>query len=231
MLRRNLLVDDITQGKLDPVVLDELAASLWPQDCQTCEWSLGDGQCALVVDVMAYMAHASIHHPKCSEPNWNDSGYHKVTSGPLISWVAVGTIIPAAVNGDQISYIPGVIVNPSLEMVNLGLGKDGRWELSTLTRVRESGFEPPMEGMKIGTPVRDSHLVITPTSWRVIIPGSIETYEVSPEPQMTKLVAKTKAILAIVTQAADPGALRPETMPSVMSSKHTLVGWVPLYEP
>lgn len=230
MLRENVLIDNITQSKLGPEVLDELVACLWPKDCQTCGWSLGSEPCALVVSDMIVMVHATLHHPKCSEPKWNDSGLIEFNRGPMISWVAGGILIPTTGVSNQISYMPGMILNPSLETVSLRREKGEMWQFNTLSRFREIGFRSPQEEIQIENPIPDSFLVITPSSWRVTIAGALETYETGPGAHLTELAIKWKGILVIITQAVDPNKLKPEDIRTVMSSRQTIVGWVSLYK-
>jgi hypothetical protein len=228
MLRNNVLIDDVTLSKLDPTVLEELVSCLWPQDCQTCGWSLGSEPCALVVDEMIFTANTALHHAKCRAPKWNDSGPYVLNGGPLLSWVAAGLIISTGGGGGPRESIPGMVLNPSLEMVSLRRASGGRWELDTLKTFRAMGFEPPRGRIQVGVPVPKSTLVMTPTSWRVHIAGGLEVYEVSPQPEMNKLAINRKGILAIITQAADPGRLEPSVMQTVMLSEQTVAGWVSL---
>ena len=229
MLRSDIVVDEVTQSKLNPAVLDEIVSCLWPKDCQTCGWSLGREPCALVVDDSFVIAHATLHHRKCKAPNWNDSGLHEFTGGPLLSWIASGVFIPSKERNDPATFISGIVLNPSLEMVSLRRGSEGSWELSTLQTFRGMGFTSPSEGINLGQAVPNSSIVMTPTSWRVHLPGGFEVYEVGPEPEMNKHAISKKGILAIITQAADPANLQPDVMPAMMMSKHTVAGWVPLY--
>jgi hypothetical protein len=92
------------------------------------------------------------------------------------------------------------------------------------------GFTSPKEGIRFGSPVPGSRLVMTPTSWRAHLSGGFEVYEVSSEPEMTRLAIRQKGVLAIITQAADPGNLRPDVMQAAMLSGNTVAGWVPLRE-
>ena len=230
MLRKDILIDEITQAKLDNDTLEELVASLWPQDCQTCGWSLGDEPCALVVNDMMVMAYARLHHPRCCEPNWNDSGLYQVAGGPLLSWVGNTFAMAVLDVNDQQVYIAGLVVNPSLEMVRLS-HEEGRWKVDPLSNYRGLGYQSPQDEIfQTQNPLRDSLLVITPTSWRVSIPGALQTFELSPESIMTEYALKRKGVFVIVTQAVNPGQLQSETMEKVFESRHTLLGWVPLYD-
>lgn len=230
MLRNQLLVDEETLNNLNPEVLDDVASCLWPRDCQTCGWSLGNEPCALVVDDTIVFAYATLHHKKCRAPSWNDSGSHQYTSGPLLSWVANGVILPVGDGSDPMTNIPGLVLNPSLEMVSLNRGSEGKWQLNTLHLFREMGFKSSRQGIDLGKPVPRSNIIMTPTSWRAYLPGGLEVYEAGPAPHMNKLAMRRKGILVIITQAADPGNLTMELMNAAMLSRHTVAGWVPLQE-
>ena len=72
------LVDGQTRSRLSGTVLDEVLASLWPGDCQSCGQSLGIGPPALAVDELGVLTRASLHHSACRAPGWNGahpSGY------------------------------------------------------------------------------------------------------------------------------------------------------------
>jgi hypothetical protein len=230
MLRTKVLVDDVTQSNLDANVLDDLISCLWPQDCQTCGWSLGDEPCALVVDDKIVIAHASLHHSKCKSPRWNDSGFFQYSRAPLVSWVVNGIVFPVGDGSNQSHSVAGMVLNPSLEMVSLHRSGGAKWGLTTVHLFREMGFVPPREGIYLGRPVPDSSVIITPTSWRVHLAGGLETYEVSPEPEMNRLAVRRKGIFAVITQAADPSQLNLDLMNKVMASSHTVAGWVPLHQ-
>jgi hypothetical protein len=221
------MIDETTQAKLETETLAEVVAALWPGDCQTCGGSLGDGPCALVVDAMISRAYASLHHPRHSEPRWND-GIHVMGSGALLTWSAT----PFSTSfdlGDRTEYITGMVVNPALEVLELEQ-HDGKWQLRTLTNFRDLGFEPPGDKVPIGVPVRRSRLTLTPTSIAVTVGGALHNYGAPANLNFISLALKSRGILLIATHAIDPKVLDEEAMDSILSSRHTVVGWVPLYE-
>jgi hypothetical protein len=228
MMRTRILVDDATRHNLDAEVLDDLISCLWPGDCQSCGWSLGDEPCALVIDDSFVIAHASIHHTKCKSPKWNDSGFHEYSGAPLISWVVNSVAFPPPGKSSPKDFIAGMVLNPSLEMVSLRRADSGKWELATVHLFREMGFTSPRDGIYLGRPVSHSAVLMTPTSWRVHLAGGIEVYEISPNPEMNKRALRQKGIFAIITQAADPSKLTLDMMDKIMASGHTVAGWVPL---
>jgi hypothetical protein len=228
MLRTKVLVDDATRTNLDANILDDVISCLWPKDCQSCGWSLGDEPCSLVVDDTLVIAHASLHHVKCQAPRWNDSGLHEYNGAPLISWIVNSVAFPAGPAGNPNDFIAGIVLNPSLERVSLRRGNKGKWEVSAVHLFREMGFTSPREGIYLGRPVPHSGIIMTPTSWRVHLAGGLEVYEVGPEPEMNKRALKHKGIFAIITQVADPSELTLDVMNKIMASSHTVAGWVPL---
>jgi len=230
MLREKVLVDDATRRNLDVKVLYDVISCLWPQDCQSCGWSLGDEPCALVVNDGLVMAHASLHHTKCKSPQWNDSGVQYLSGAPLISWVVNSVAFPARDGNNPGDFIAGMVLNPSLEQVSLRRVGGGKWELSAVHLFREMGFTSPRDGIYLGRPVPHSRVIITPTSWRAHLAGGLETYEVNPSPEMNKLARKQKGIFAIITQAANPSELTLDVMNRVMASGHTVAGWVPVQQ-
>lgn len=230
MLRTRILVDDATRRNLDAKVLGDLISCLWPQDCQSCGWSLGDEPCSLVVDDSFVIAHASLHHAKCRPPRWNDSGLHEYSGAPLISWVVNSVAFPARDGSTSKDFIAGMVLNPSLEMVSLRRNGGGNWEVTAVHLFREMGFTSPRDGIYLGRPVPHSRVIMTPTSWRVHLAGGLEVYEVTPEAEMNKRALRQKGIFAIITQAADPSELTLDVMNKIMASGHTVAGWVPLHQ-
>lgn len=226
MLRKNVLVDETTQAKLEPETLEEVVSVLWPRDCQSCGRSLGDEPCALLVNDMISLASASLHHPRCSEPKWND-GTLRMRRGALLSWAAT-PFATSFGSGDRPEYITGMVLNPTLEMVHLER-RDDKWQLRILTSFRDLGFEPPGDRITIGVPVRRSWLTLTPTSIAVAVGGAPDTYEAPADPNVIGWARKRKGILLMATHSVDPHALNRDAMNSVLSSRHTVLGWVPLY--
>ncbi len=54
--------------------VSEVAASLWPVDCQTCGQPLGSRPPALCVDDLVGFAMATLHHGRCRALNGTTSG-------------------------------------------------------------------------------------------------------------------------------------------------------------
>ena len=83
-----LWVSELTRQRLGDDGLAELAACLWPVDCQSCGRLLGDDPPAVCVDDLAGIAIASLHHPRCRLPGWNESMVVVAGSGQYTTFVA-----------------------------------------------------------------------------------------------------------------------------------------------
>ena len=94
--------------------LGELAAQLWPVDCQTCGRGLAPTRPSLYVCDLGPLAFASLHHPGCQPPEWATSP--QLSSGQHLSWTAQTFLLPAMA-GERRDDRPVFLVNPSLEQV------------------------------------------------------------------------------------------------------------------
>jgi hypothetical protein len=80
-----LWCDQKTRDKLGEAGLNEVVASLWAQDCQTCGHALSPEPPALCVDELGGYATAGLHHRRCRPPGWNDSSLIFTASGDVLS--------------------------------------------------------------------------------------------------------------------------------------------------
>ncbi|QDQ09722.1 hypothetical protein [Streptomyces spectabilis] len=121
-----LRTDAVTKGRLGPRVIDDLKAGLWPVDCQSCGRPLGRWTAAaLEVAADDDFATASLHHPRCRRPAWQDGPPGASGERPLLSWRAGCTLLPP-------SGLPIFLVNPSYECALLRRADDTGWRVATL---------------------------------------------------------------------------------------------------
>ncbi|MCI3900381.1 hypothetical protein [Streptomyces spectabilis] len=118
----------MTKGRLGPRVIADLKAGLWPVDCQSCGRPLGRWPAA-ALEVVAEegdgFAVASLHHPRCRRPAWQDGQPGASVERPLLSWRAGCTLLPP-------SGLPTFLVNPSYECALLRRADDTGWRVATL---------------------------------------------------------------------------------------------------
>lgn len=147
-----------TVDHLGPSGLAELAAHLWPANCQTCGRPLGHRPPALVVgdvvDDAVGSAIASLHHPLCRRPSWNADPEDGTTDETLVSHAVRTLLVPLqGAGGDPSAQRPALLVNPGLEQVQLRRGENDRWRVSTVGFYRRYGLRLPRAGFTLGRPV------------------------------------------------------------------------------
>jgi hypothetical protein len=128
--------------------MEEVLASLWPGDCQTCGQSLGSTPPALLVDDLGILTKASLHHRACRAPAWNDSLVITTSSTELLTWRTVVLLLPFDIRGGEMR-VAGLLVNPGLEEVWLGRDGDG-WRPRLDPGFAAAGLTPPTAGIFIG---------------------------------------------------------------------------------
>lgn len=144
MLADGVLTDERTRSRLGGDGLDEMLASLWPGDCQSCGQSLGRQPPALLVDDLGVLTRASLHHSACRAPAWNDSSLITTSRAGLVTWRTVVLLLPFQAGGGEIR-VAGLLVNPSLEAVWL-VRDGGTWHPSLGPGFATAGFHPRLEG-------------------------------------------------------------------------------------
>ncbi|WP_037824322.1 hypothetical protein [Streptomyces sp. NRRL B-1347] len=116
----------MTKGRLGPRVIADLKAGLWPVDCQSCGEPLGRWTAAaLEVAADDGFAAASLHHPRCRRPGWQDRPSAAAAEQPLLSWRAGCVLLPPG-------GVPTFLVNPSYECALLRRAADSGWRVATL---------------------------------------------------------------------------------------------------
>ena len=69
-----MLISPDIEDRLGKNGVSEVAASLWPVDCQTCGQSLGSRPPSLCVDDLVGFVMATLHHGRCRASEWNHQG-------------------------------------------------------------------------------------------------------------------------------------------------------------
>ena len=94
-----LILPGDVQQRLGDDGLAELTACLWAVDCQSCGRLLGAEPPAVCVDDLGGVAIASLHHPRCRLPGWNESMVVVAGSGQYTTFVARMVLLPVALAG------------------------------------------------------------------------------------------------------------------------------------
>lgn len=221
------LVNEKISGKLGRDGLQDLFACMWPVDCQTCGRFLGDEPPALCVDDSIVFAVASLHHPGCRAPDWNDSGViTEVSDVKSLSHITTMLLLPLGRDG-QVEMWPMMVVNPGLECVVLDPGEDQRWQVRPNLAFKAAGLVPPGAGLKIPEPVDGAVALITDSSIAVafqVIP--LGTYEAPASEEIVECARSRGGVLVGVTHAVHPGELTERDLHDAMTTGQILMGWV-----
>lgn len=223
MLANGALVDERTRSELAGDALEEVIASLWPGDCQTCGQSLGTDRPSLVVDDLHAFNRATLHHGACRAPQWNDTFTIKVTSSPLLTWRSAGLVLPFEADG-KVVHAAGMLVNPGLEEVWLKRDTRG-WHPYLEKSFASAGLTHASQGIPIQAPAAGLTGHLSRTELRAEVEGRNEQYACDAEYQIRVATAQLGGFLLIITHAADPDQLTPDTLMQALTSPLTLVGW------
>ena len=223
VLPSGALVDARTRSELGDQALDEVLAGLWPGDCQSCGNSLGAAAPALAIDDLQVITRASLHHPACRPPQWNDSWTITAPSTGLVTWRTVVLLLPFQ-QGNQVIRPAGLLVNPGLEELWLARAPDG-WHPCLEPSFAAAGLTPPSAGMPIRMPASGVAGRVDQTALTASVEGRTEIYGSEAEPQIRAAATELEGFLLIVTHAADPAQISPGRVMYALASPLTLVGW------
>ena len=203
--------------------LEEVFASLWLGDCQSCGQGLGSDTPSLVVDDLQAFTRATLHHRGCRAPEWNDSFTIRVSSSALVTWRTVVLLLPFE-DGGKVVRAAGLLVNPGLEEVRLARD-NGRWHPRLEKSFASAGLTNPSHGIPIRNPAAGVTGHLSRTSLSAEVEGRSERYASEAEYEIRVAAAQLGGFLLIVTHAADPNQLTPDNFMQALASPVTLVGW------
>jgi hypothetical protein len=209
----------------------ELAAHLWPANCQSCGCPLDDEPPALLVDDLMVSAAASLHHPHCQRPEWNDSGGIKMTSTELLTHRSSALMMPVPSGGPDrrpVERLPTLLVNPGLEMVMLRRGADRSWRVATVELYAHHGLRgagADLRNPSEGRPVAGIRAGLGDAGISVELPHA--TWTASIEPAVGAEIRRLAGLVLAVTTMVQPA--RPAPLPhlvSAMRAGQVALGWV-----
>jgi hypothetical protein len=222
MLPNGARVDERTRTELGGT-LDEVLASLWPGDCQTCGRSIGSDTPSLVVDDLQAFTRATLHHGACRAPEWNDSFTIRVSGSALVTWQTVVLLLPFEAGGKEIRAA-GLLVNPGLEEVWLYRDAGG-WHPRLEASFASAGLTHASKGIPIRKPLTGVKGHLSRTSLSANVEGRQERFSSEAEYEIRVAAAQLDGFLLIVTHAADPEQMNPDRFMQALASPMTLVGW------
>jgi hypothetical protein len=225
------LVSSDTQDKLGREGFAELAASLWPVDCQTCGRPLGSAPPSLCVDDMTVFATASRHHEQHRAPEWNQG----IITGPSGAYVThrerLG-MLPTS-SGTEPDSLPTMLVNPSLESVFL-YPVGGTWRPRLPAEFAAAGMVPLGDQLMLYQPITGATARLTAAAVTITMqqPASAGAYECelpeSDAPFYREVSAK-RGILLVVTHVVDPSSDNlTRQLWHALQTGRVLCGWVAL---
>ena len=226
MLSDGALIDERTRSRLGEDAMEEVLASLWPGDCQTCGQSLGSTPPVLLVDDLGILTKASLHHSACRAPAWNDSLVITTSSTELLTWRTVVLLLPFDIRGGEIR-VAGLLVNPGLEEVWLGRDGDG-WHPRLAPGFAAAGLTPPTAGISIGIPASGLTGRLADGCLSTGIADRAETYQTWAGAEIRAHARRDGGFLLIVTHAAHPAQLTPDGLDQAPGFAADLGGWARL---
>lgn len=156
----------------------------------------------------------------------NDSRTLQMSNSALLTWRTVVLLLPFQPSRRMIRAA-GLLVNPGLEEVWLTEDASG-WHPCLDPAFAAAGLTHPGQGIPIGDPAAGVTGHLSRTALSAGITGRTERYTCAAEPAIRAAAAKLNGFVLIVTHAADPYQLTPDTLMGVFASPVTLVGWAPL---
>ena len=232
----DMLVSPDTRVQLGSAGVAELAASLWPADCQTCGQPLGAEPPALAVDDMSVVAQASLHHQQCRAPESNNGPVITVTGG-TVTYSTRLIMLPIQRSrraAEPDGALPVMIVNPGMESVMLRRAR-GTWRPQIRDVFTAAGMVPPGRKLRIHRPIRGARARLTPDAAEITLQDLGDVYEADLDAQdaaggpFRREITSQGGIMLNVTHVVDPAADDlARQFRDAMRERRMLCGWVAL---
>jgi hypothetical protein len=120
-------------------------------------------------------------------------------------------------DGRRVIRAAGLLVNPGLEEVSLTEDASG-WHPCLDPAFAAAGLTHPAHGVLIGNPAAGVTGHMSQTALNADITGRAESYTCAAEPEIRAAAAQRGGFVLIVTQAADPHQLTPDTLMDAFAS-------------
>ena len=211
--------------KLGEDGLREVCAHLWAIDCQTCGRSLdGPDRPALYVQDAMVSVHASLHHPACRLPDWDEGerGFY-CSQASMLSWIAK---LAMPTLGDDTPNRPMLVVNPGMETVQIEAG-DGGWKVRLHRAFTDTGLRPADPLQSAGDPLQGATAQVTSSSIAVAF-TLLEPYDAPATDAMRKRARELGGITVAITHALNPHTMTYGEMADAAARGQVFTGWAPL---
>lgn len=219
------VVDEQTATKLGREGLAELALHLWPKDCQTCGWDLGQAQPTVHVNDLIAFVSASLHHARCQPAEWSTSPVF--SPRPLLSYATKSLLLPTEADGHRDDR-PVILVNPSLEGVLLS-SHNGRWTVNTVSYYRRVGLRSPFQDFVVDAPIPDIVATLDGDELTVTLDDTGQTWEGECAGVVGDRVRELGGVTLSISTAINPHQLTSgEQFVALMQSGQVAMGWVAL---
>lgn len=225
-------VDDRTRQELGPDGLAELAANLWPRDCQTCGWALGNDRPTVRCQDMIAFTQVTLHHQRCQPAHWSEDTMIQATSAALVSYDVLSFMLPGqafSANGTPVGRDdrPVFFVNPSLESLMLAKTETG-WTNRLLETFHHVGLRPPGPEMSLGKPVPRATARLGVGELSVGLPP-IELWSCGIDVPFREAVEDLDGVLLAVTSAMVPSQMNTlGEFIDLIKTERLALGWVQL---
>lgn len=215
---------------LGDTVLGEIARNLWPTDCQACGRPFEGERPSLVIDDLGSFASAALYHRACRSSEYCTPGM-VMSAGASLTYHAIGCLLPVELGNGRRDDLPVVLINPSLEHVELSRGKDNAWEVGTVEHFRRVG----LTGISLGRPVAGARA-------EVVAPGVLRVWvgltgdqcwdcPVDVPAGLLERILLRRGVVVGLTTAYDPFGLLRESLEEfarALGSGDVATGWVSL---
>lgn len=226
------VVDDATREALGPAGLADLAANLWPHECQTCGEALAGTRAAVHVRVGDSVASATLHHPDCQPARWDTAPTTPAPEAATVNFVSRALQLPTIGerSGAEV-WRPFLLVNPGLEQVIL-VEHEGGWRVATTDYYAQYGLKSGGAMLRIDASVPNAIASLDDSGVVTVLLGDMRAgWAADCDPEVADRVRDFGGIALIVSTAIHPDHDLLDLVhefADAISSERAAGGWVPL---
>jgi len=153
-------------------------------------------------------------------------------SGQYTTFVARMLLLPVTLAGGAKDSWPLMVINPSLECIQLERADDGRWHVSPDRSLVQAGLVRPGPRLPLGVPADGLIARLTGSAVAVVLQAPPFTvYEAPADDQLLGQARALGGVLFAVTPTLNPGDLDTGELPPALADPRTLAGWAALHAP